>query len=133
MGAADDSSPMVQAMTTPRRVHITHEFKADPQTVFEKLAEHENLGSLFGAKITRVSDGDTLWIRPHGGGRPVKLRVQGIDAPERCQPWGEASRERLRELVLGRSVRVVEGPHHGVGVVQRGVVHHGQLEPWTGL
>ncbi len=65
--------------------------------------------------VTRVSDGDTLWIRPQGGGRPVKLRVQGIDAPERCQPWGEPARDRLRELVLGRGVRVVEGPHdeHG--------------------
>lgn len=44
-------------MTTAQRVHITHEFKSDPQTVFDKLAEHENLGPLFGAKVTRVSDG----------------------------------------------------------------------------
>ena len=65
--------------------------------------------------VTRVTDGDTLWVRPLGSGRPVKLRVQGIDAPERCQPWGEASRDRLRELVLGRSVRVVEGPHDDHG------------------
>jgi uncharacterized protein YndB with AHSA1/START domain len=46
-------------MATPQRVHITHEFKSDPQTVFDKLAEHENLGAVFGAKITRVSDGAT--------------------------------------------------------------------------
>ena len=44
-------------MTTPERVHITHEFKSDPQTVFDKLAEHENLGPVFGAKVTRVRDG----------------------------------------------------------------------------
>ncbi|MCW2825585.1 MAG: hypothetical protein JWQ91_2502 [Aeromicrobium sp.] len=46
-------------MTTPQRVHVTHTFTSDPATVFEKLSEHENLGPVFGAKITRVSDGAT--------------------------------------------------------------------------
>ncbi len=46
-------------MATPQRVHVTHTFKSDPATVFEKLAEHENLGPVFGAKITRVCDGET--------------------------------------------------------------------------
>ena len=46
-----------EPMTTQQRVHITHEFKSDPQTVFNKLAEHENLGPVFGANVTRVSDG----------------------------------------------------------------------------
>lgn len=48
-----------EAMANPSRVHITHEFKSDPQAVFDKLAEHENLGPFFGAGITRVSDGST--------------------------------------------------------------------------
>lgn len=60
--------------------------------------------------VTRVSDGDTLWVQPGAGGRAVKLRVQGIDAPEACQPWGPESQRRLQELVLGREVRLVEGP-----------------------
>ena len=65
--------------------------------------------------VTRVSDGDTLWVRPDTGGRPVKLRVQGIDAPERCQAWGLQAQQRLQALVLGREVRLVEGPRdtHG--------------------
>ena len=46
-------------MATPQRIHITHEFKSDPQTVFDKLAEHENLGPVFGANVTRVRDGAT--------------------------------------------------------------------------
>ncbi len=79
--------------------------------------------------VTRVSDGDTLWLRPQGGGRPVKLRVQGIDAPELCQPWGRESHDRLRELVLARAVRVVEGPYddHGrrLGRLLRGDVDIG--------
>ena len=39
-------------MTSPERVRITHDFASDPATVFEKLAEHENLAPVFGATIT---------------------------------------------------------------------------------
>lgn len=57
--------------------------------------------------ITRVSDGDTVWMQPDGGKRaPIKLRLQGIDAPERCQAWGEQSRAALAARVLQRRVAV---------------------------
>lgn len=55
-------------------------------------------------EVTRVSDGDTLWLRPDGGGKPLKLRLQGIDAPERCQSGGAQAREALRARVLGQRV-----------------------------
>lgn len=60
--------------------------------------------------VTRVSDGDTVWLRPVDGGRPRKLRVQGIDAPERCQAWGREAQAQLSALVLGRRLQVDEGP-----------------------
>ena len=43
----------------PVRVHVVQTYTSDPQTVFEALGEHENLGPVFGAKITRLTDGDT--------------------------------------------------------------------------
>jgi micrococcal nuclease len=55
--------------------------------------------------VTHVSDGDTIWVRPEGG-KPVKVRLQGIDAPERCQAWGAQSRAALASRVLHRPVRV---------------------------
>lgn len=55
--------------------------------------------------VTRVADGDTLWVRPEGG-KPVKLRLQGIDAPERCQAWGEQARAALAARVLHQHVQV---------------------------
>ena len=55
--------------------------------------------------VTRVTDGDTLWVRPVGG-KPVKVRLQGIDAPERCQAWGEQARAALASRVLNRQVAV---------------------------
>lgn len=56
--------------------------------------------------VTRVSDGDTLWLRPVTGGKPVKVRIDGIDAPEICQAGGRAARKALTARVLGRQLGV---------------------------
>lgn len=53
------------------------------------------------ARVTYVTDGDTLWVRPLVGGAPFKVRLEGLDAPEICQTWGMQSRDALRER-LGR-------------------------------
>lgn len=39
-------------------VHIEHTFVKAPERVFAYLAEHENLADVFGAKVTRLRDGD---------------------------------------------------------------------------
>jgi endonuclease YncB( thermonuclease family) len=64
--------------------------------------------------VTRVSDGDTLWVKadpaPGTGeadAKPFKLRLQGIDAPERCQPWGPEARAALESRLLRQRVRIV--------------------------
>jgi len=62
--------------------------------------------SAFAGRVSYVSDGDTLWVRPDAGGPPRKLRIDGIDAPEICQTGGEAAREVLRQLVLHQHVEV---------------------------
>jgi micrococcal nuclease len=57
--------------------------------------------------ITRVADGDTVWMQPDDRTRaPIKVRLHGIDAPERCQPWGAQSRDALAARVLLRHVVV---------------------------
>jgi micrococcal nuclease len=55
--------------------------------------------------VIRVGDGDTVRVRPDGGGKPFLLRLQGIDAPERCQVWGEEAREALAGRLLNNRVR----------------------------
>jgi micrococcal nuclease len=56
--------------------------------------------------VTHVTDGDSLWIRPDGGGPAREVRLQGIDAPEICQAFGPQSREALAARVLNRTVMV---------------------------
>lgn len=51
------------------------------------------------ALVTRVVDGDTVWVQPESGGQLRKLRIDGIDAPEICQADGPAARDVLRSLI----------------------------------
>lgn len=60
--------------------------------------------SLHGS-VTRVVDGDSLWVTPDQG-QPVEVRLEGIDAPEICQAGGPEAREALSALVLNRPVDV---------------------------
>jgi uncharacterized protein YndB with AHSA1/START domain len=39
-------------------VKVEHRFTKPPERVFAYLAEHENLADLFGAKVTRLRDGE---------------------------------------------------------------------------
>lgn len=63
--------------------------------------------------VERVTDGDSLWVRVlepgsaiPADGRPLKVRMAGIDAPERCQSYGASAGQALRERVLGRQVHL---------------------------
>ncbi len=58
----------------------------------------------FSGKVTGVSDGDTLSVLRNG--RAVKIRIAGIDAPEKNQPWGMQSKKALSEAVFKRTVRI---------------------------
>lgn len=54
--------------------------------------------------VVGVTDGDTITARcgEPGAYEQVKVRVQGIDAPERSQPHGTAARHALATLVHER-------------------------------
>jgi endonuclease YncB( thermonuclease family) len=54
--------------------------------------------------VLDVHDGDTLTVSQ--GGKELTVRVEGIDAPELAQPFGEASGDGLRALVSGRLLRI---------------------------
>ena len=64
------------------------------------------LGETIEGTVVRVTDGDTVVLKPDTKGeKPLKLRLQGIDAPERCQPGGDESREALSARVLNKRVK----------------------------
>ena len=53
-------------------------------------------------RVTRVVDGDSLWVSPRSGGRAIEVRLADIDAPEICQDGGIESRRQLAARVLKR-------------------------------
>ena len=55
-------------------------------------------------KVTRVSDGDTVWVSDSLGRH--KVRLNRIDAPESDQPFGKESAAHLKSLIGGKVVRV---------------------------
>lgn len=54
-------------------VHIEHDFAKPPERVFAYLAEHENLAEVFGAKVTRLRDGQDA--ERNGVGSCRQLRI----------------------------------------------------------
>ena len=56
------------------------------------------------ARVIEVYDGDTVTVLD--GSRKFRVRLYGIDAPEAVQDYGIESRDRLRELILGKTVSV---------------------------
>ena len=69
-----------------------------------------NLAYAWPGVVTRVTDGDTVWVQPLQGGDVHKVRLLGIDAPEICQTWGIQSRDALHAVLQGQTVEVLG--HH---------------------
>ena len=56
-------------------------------------------------KVVAVTDGDTIRVLDEAR-RQHKIRLTGIDAPEKGQPFGSRSQQQLANLLAGRVVRV---------------------------
>jgi endonuclease YncB( thermonuclease family) len=56
-------------------------------------------------KVVKVTDGDTITLLTSDN-RQEKIRLDGIDAPEKKQDYGEKSKQYLASLVAGKTVRV---------------------------
>ncbi len=56
-------------------------------------------------KVVRVADGDTLTIRTS---QPLdyRIRISGIDAPEKGQPFGNRSKQNLAQLALNKEAQL---------------------------
>lgn len=91
------------------------------------------------AKVIAVADGDTLTALDENHTKHT-IRLSGIDAPEKRQPFGRVSRQSLIELAAGRPVVIewaktdrygrkvgrvlVEGQDINLAQIQRGLAWH---------
>jgi endonuclease YncB( thermonuclease family) len=56
-------------------------------------------------KIVGISDGDTVTLLDVNK-RQYKIRLTGIDAPEKKMPFGQRSKEHLSDLIFNMDVQV---------------------------
>lgn len=57
-------------------------------------------------QVVSVSDGDTITLLD-AYKTQHKIRLAGIDAPEKAQPFGQTSKQSLSELVINQEVNVL--------------------------
>jgi endonuclease YncB( thermonuclease family) len=56
-------------------------------------------------KVVKIADGDTVTIVDNQG-QKHRIRLAGIDAPEKDQPYGGVSTQGLVELILNKNVTI---------------------------
>ena len=66
-----------------------------------------SLAQALSGRVVAIADGDTLTVLTEAK-EQVKVRINGIDAPEKKQPFGQASKANLSKLAYGR-IAVLEG------------------------
>ncbi len=57
-------------------------------------------------RVVGVSDGDTITVLTKDK-EQVRVRLAGIDAPESAQAFGERAKQKLSDLVFGKTVTVL--------------------------
>ena len=72
----------------------------------------QNPTILKGYQAVKVSDGDTMNVQKVENGKftgeVIKIRMFGIDAPEKTQDYGNESKQALEKLVSGKTLEIEE-------------------------
>jgi endonuclease YncB( thermonuclease family) len=81
--------------------------------IFHSIPSFAETRSLEGI-VVHIADGDTITVLDSNKVQH-RVRIAGIDAPEKNQPFGNASRKRLVDLVARKEVRVEFNKHDRYG------------------
>ncbi|HEY3196558.1 MAG TPA: thermonuclease family protein [Nitrospirales bacterium] len=58
----------------------------------------------FSGRVVGITEGDTITVlHDHS---PIKVRLRGIDCPERGQPFGKAAKQAATAMAMGKVVTV---------------------------
>ncbi len=86
------------------------------------LLTSQALAADFTGRVVGVADGDTITVLHNGKGE--RIRLHGVDCPEKRQAFGKRAKQLTSNLVFGKTVtvQVVDRDRYGhtVGVVLSG-------------
>jgi micrococcal nuclease len=72
--------------------------------LFLSISLFSHAANSFTGKVVGISDGDNLSFMREG--RAVKVRLHGIDCPERKRPFGTRAKQCTSEMAFGKEVTV---------------------------
>src|SRR5579863_8851310 len=86
---------------------VTRNSAPDRDTEHHRAAHRARatVGDVLTGKVVSIADGDTLTVLDHRNAQH-RIRLFGIDAPEKAQAFGKQSKENLADKVFGQTVRV---------------------------
>jgi endonuclease YncB( thermonuclease family) len=96
LSACTQSTPSSQIIVSPAPAQAPQLIAATERTPATQTLE---------GKVVGVADGDTMTILG-AGNRQTRVRLQGIDAPESRQAFGQDSKHNLSDLVFNKQVVV---------------------------
>ncbi|MDA1097167.1 MAG: thermonuclease family protein, partial [Chloroflexi bacterium] len=71
---------------------------------FASAGLNAQVGEVFSGEVVGITDGDT--IRVMHGGEAVRVRLEGIDAPENAQDFSQRAKQLTSSLTFRKVVRV---------------------------
>ncbi len=89
------------------------------------LLPHLAAADTITGRVVKVTDGDTVHVLDASQTRH-KIRLQGIDAPERKQAFGKRSKQYLTDMVAGQTVEVDWNKRDRYKRIVGKIVHQGQ-------
>lgn len=93
--------------------------------LFLACFQYSAYAELLIGKVVGVSDGDTITILDSANDQH-KIRLTGIDAPEKAQAFGQASKKTLSDLIFNKEVEVLWVKHDRYQRILGKVVLNGQ-------
>jgi len=69
------------------------------------FTSHCALADNLQGRVVAIADGDTITLLD-AQNQQHKIRLAGIDAPEKKQPFGNVAKQRMADMVFGKEVRV---------------------------
>jgi endonuclease YncB( thermonuclease family) len=64
------------------------------------------VGQTISGTIVSIADGDTVRARIEGRGRTLRIRLEGIDTPERGEPFSTQARNATRVMMFNKKVQL---------------------------
>lgn len=79
-------------------VYVSCQFPAADEAVRETTLD---------GKVIGIADGDTFTLLMQEN-QKVRIRLYGIDCPEKAQDFGQVAKQKLSDLIFNRQVKIVK-------------------------